>query len=330
MTILIMTNARILAGFITVLIIWSIHLVDASHSVPAREQNIFDIFSEIFNLIFLLGMLAFNLNLAKKSYETAESKWFFVGLLLLLCGHTHDLLDEFISIQPLVISFVLENAANNLGVLVLAYALFKWSIRYKSQIKTLQEQKVILTSVSNKDPMTQLYNRRFLNDGFKKQLDEVDFDVQNLTLVMIDLDKFKSFNDTYGHLHGDKLIQHSAKIISEEIREQDFAFRYGGEEFLVVIDGDHHTAQRVASRILNTYRNSPFKVNGEHINKTLSIGIKQLGCKLTFEESLNDADCALYSAKEAGRNCIVVANHGAQIHSKANMPQQASVEVLAS
>ncbi|WP_440904929.1 GGDEF domain-containing protein [Catenovulum sp. SX2] len=325
-----MTNIRILIAFITILIFWSFHLMSISQPVMEAEQNIFDIFSEVFNLIFLLGMLAFNISLAKKSYETAESQWFFIGLLLLLCGHTHDLLDEFISIQPLIISFVFENAANNLGVVVLTYALFKWSIRYKSQIKTLQEQKLILTSVSNKDPMTQLYNRRFLNDGFKKQLDEVDFTQQNLTLVMIDLDKFKSFNDSYGHLHGDKLIQHAAKIIAEQIRGQDFAFRYGGEEFLVVIEGDYHTAQRVSARILNTYRNSPFAVNGERIEKTLSIGIKQLGCKLSFEESLNDADAALYAAKQAGRNCVVVAPHEGQSKNHSAQAKSIRAEILSS
>ncbi|WP_016954970.1 GGDEF domain-containing protein [Catenovulum agarivorans] len=325
-----MANIRILITFSLILIFWSFHLVAVSQPVLSAEQNIFDIFSEVFNLIFLLGMLAFNISLAKKSYETSESKWFFVGLLLLLCGHTHDLLDEFISIQPLIISFVFENAANNLGVIVLTYALFKWSIRYKSQIKTLQEQKVILTSVSNKDPMTQLYNRRFLNDGFKKQLDEVDFSQQNLTLVMIDLDKFKSFNDSYGHLHGDKLIQHAAKIISEQIREQDFAFRYGGEEFLVVIEGDHGTAKKVATRILNTYRNSPFSVNDERIEKTLSIGIKQLGCKLSFEESLNDADEALYAAKQTGRNCVIVAHHESELKNHSSNVNPLRAEVLPS
>ncbi|EWH12336.1 PAS domain S-box/diguanylate cyclase (GGDEF) domain-containing protein [Catenovulum agarivorans DS-2] len=307
-----MTQVRILIIFIATLSYWSIHLLTSSQAVLPADQNIFDVCSEIFNLLFLLAMLAVNISLAKRSYDADDGKWFFIGLLLLLCGHTHDLLDEFISINPLVISFVLENAANNLGVLVLTYALFKWSIRYKGQIKTLQEQKVILTSVSNKDPMTQLYNRRFLNDGFKKQLDEVDFAMQKLSLVMIDLDNFKSFNDSYGHLHGDKLIQHAAKVISEEIREQDFAFRYGGEEFLVVIEGDKSTAKRVANRILDTYRNSPFSIDGNYIHKTLSIGIKQLSCKLSFEESLNDADTALYSAKQAGRNCIVLSGETEQ------------------
>ncbi|WP_143872397.1 GGDEF domain-containing protein [Catenovulum sediminis] len=297
-----MVRVRALFAFVIVLTGWSIHLLNTNQPIENNAINFFDLSSEVFTIIVIFMMLFVNLRLAS---TTSESSMFFIGLLSLLCGHTHDLLDEVINIQPLFISLILENAANNVGVLVIMFALFKWSGRYKQQIKLLQEQKLALTSVSNTDPMTHLYNRRFLNDEFKTRLQSLHLEQSPHTLAMIDLDRFKHFNDTYGHLEGDKLIQHAARTILNEIREVDYAFRFGGEEFLVVIKGNITTARRVAQRIHKVYYDSLFAVDGLKIEKSLSIGLKQLDDSFAFEQALNQADLALYQAKKQGRNCII-------------------------
>jgi len=130
------------------------------------------------------------------------------------------------------------------------------------------------------------------------------------SIIMLDLDHFKRYNDTYGHRAGDKLLRKIASTISSEIREIDLAARYGGEEFLAILpDASLESASLVAERIRNTIsarENFPAKATTP-IYVTVSLGVATWDNRITDNDMLiARADAALYSAKNHGRNRVEV------------------------
>lgn len=293
-----MTTLVILLATLSV---WLILLLHVNAETAVAKVNYNDVVSEIFAIAFVLLLLGVNMRIES---ETQESKLMFVGFCCMLVGHGHDLIDEFVEINPDWISLLLENIATNLGIVVVAVAVFHWSGRYKEQVLLLNKQKDILTDVSNTDPLTKLHNRRFLNNEFiQKMLTGNDNNIR--TLLLLDLDRFKLVNDNYGHATGDKLIVLIADVIKSEIREQDYAFRYGGEEFLVVLNCNREIAFKVAERIRQDFENASFEIDGQQLSKSTSIGLYELPSGMGFEKALEITDKALYRAKQNGRNCII-------------------------
>lgn len=302
-------SSRLLGAvaLITLLLFWVTFLLKTNRWLAPAEVDMFDVVSEIFTIAFIVTSLGLNILLRT---NTLESRSIYAGLCCLLVGHIHDLLDEFIIIEPQVIHLILENMANNLGILIVSYAMFKWANHYKQQLRVLNQQTVALTSASITDPLTNLYNRRFCNSDFQQQLEDNIAGGAVYSVVMLDLDRFKQFNDTYGHPEGDKLIRHAADCIRAAIRDEDFAFRYGGEEFLVVINSNAEAAMRVAERIRSSYQDSHFRVQDDVITKSVSIGVAELDIRDGFSCALTKADAALYRAKHSGRNKVVLAETG--------------------
>lgn len=286
---------------VVVLCIWLMVLFHVNADSPVLKINYYDVVSEIFSISFVLMLLGANLRLES---ESRESKVLYVGFCFMLVGDAHDLADEFVNIRPEWIALLLENVATNLGLVVVAVAIFYWSGRYKEQLKLLNKQKEVLTDASNTDPLTKLYNRRFLNNDFIQNM--LGSKAQNpRTLLLLDLDRFKSVNDNYGHGTGDKLIMLIADVIKKEIRQQDYAFRYGGEEFLVVLNCHHEVAHKVAERIRTQFEAARFDVADGVLHKTVSIGLYEIPQNSSFEAALDIADKALYQAKNRGRNRVV-------------------------
>ncbi|WP_338292026.1 GGDEF domain-containing protein [Planctobacterium marinum] len=293
-----MTSLVILLVVLSVWLVLLVHL-NAQSTVNNIDYN--DVVSEVFSIAFILLLLGVNMRLES---DKAESKLMFVGFCCMLIGDGHDLLDEFVKIHPDWLALVFENIATNLGIVIVAVAVFLWSGRYKEQLSLLKRQKEILTDASNTDPLTKLYNRRFLTNEFIQKM-LTGNDDKTRTLLLLDLDRFKAVNDNYGHATGDRLIVLIADVIKSEIREQDYAFRYGGEEFLVVLNCNREMAFKVAERIRVDFATSSFKIDGQELVKSTSIGLFELPSEMGFEQALDITDKALYRAKQNGRNCIV-------------------------
>ena len=162
------------------------------------------------------------------------------------------------------------------------------------------------------DPLTQLNNRGFLMDSFKRELalcERREEDSKALSCILLDLDHFKSVNDTYGHQVGDDVLVAAAKTLKSEVREYDIVGRYGGEEFLVILpQTDLPTALIVAERCRNSIQALKIPVYAnEELHVTASFGVSALsGAKgTTISELVKAADEALYQAKDQGRNCVV-------------------------
>ncbi|MEW6115978.1 MAG: diguanylate cyclase [Nitrospirota bacterium] len=155
------------------------------------------------------------------------------------------------------------------------------------------------------DPLTGLYNRRYLEAFMDKQLAIAERNNQLLSIVMFDIDNFKTFNDTYGHDAGDMALRGISQTIARNIRTSDIGVRYGGEEFIIVLPNtDKMTALEVAERIRLTVETTPITISRDRrTGMTASFGVATYGVDAeSLDGIIAKADAALYNAKKAGKN----------------------------
>jgi diguanylate cyclase (GGDEF)-like protein len=157
------------------------------------------------------------------------------------------------------------------------------------------------------DELTGLSNRRFIMEALALQLAQARRNSKPVSVLMIDVDYFKSINDTYGHLSGDRVLRNLATSLRSRLRAQDMAGRWGGEEFLVVLpDTDAAGATILAGNLRAEVEDARWSAqDGRSIPLTLSIGVHT--CDSATEELdtvISAADQALYRAKQAGRNRV--------------------------
>jgi diguanylate cyclase len=156
-------------------------------------------------------------------------------------------------------------------------------------------------SLAERDGLTGLYNYRYFRELMERS------SPQSMTLLLLDIDYFKSFNDIYGHLCGDAILKDLAGILRFSVREQDMIFRYGGEEFAVIMEGNtDNKAAAAARRIAKNIAAYKFSAQGEKTVKvTVSIGYAIGHDEIKDAQALfRIADAALYRAKNSGRNLI--------------------------
>ncbi len=173
-------------------------------------------------------------------------------------------------------------------------------------IETLKHE--IEETLYNRDPLTGARNRVTMLSDLRRLLELAQRGVQESLICIMDIDLFKSVNDTYGHQSGDQVLVSVVEYILGHIRPYDKIYRYGGEEFLIVMPHtDLETSQIVVERIREGLSMLTATYNeGEEIRVTASFGIAPLSPKLTVEESIDRADQALYRSKEGGRNRVSV------------------------
>lgn len=158
------------------------------------------------------------------------------------------------------------------------------------------------------DPLTGLLNRRVLPYILRDVLELSLYTETPFSIAMVDIDNFKKINDTYGHLFGDKVLKEVAKIIKKNLRRSDYAFRYGGEEFLILMPSTElKDAVRILEKIRKEVENTPICWQGKEIRVTISVGV----CSDVYnglkspEEYIKCADEKLYLAKRTGKNRVV-------------------------
>jgi diguanylate cyclase (GGDEF)-like protein/PAS domain S-box-containing protein len=158
------------------------------------------------------------------------------------------------------------------------------------------------------DGLTNLYNRRYFNLILEKEVERAKRYNSSLSLVMMDIDHFKVVNDTFGHLAGDELLKAFSKICQEPLRQTDTMFRYGGEEFVLLLpETKLDEASNVAERVRALVEETVFPTNKGEVRITVSAGVSEFGEQFSSQdEYIESADVALYAAKEAGRNCVRV------------------------
>ncbi len=175
----------------------------------------------------------------------------------------------------------------------------------KLQLKAANEQ---LKQVSQTDGLTQLHNRHYWQQCLEHEYERYSRYAETASLVMIDIDHFKTINDTYGHVAGDKVIQHIAHQLKQVVRETDCIGRYGGEEFAVLMPNTNgEDAKRFSERLREKIAESSVVYEGQKIHVTISLGASELGKHISSGSGwISSADKALYAAKQNGRNCSVL------------------------
>ncbi len=164
---------------------------------------------------------------------------------------------------------------------------------------------------ATRDHLTGVFNRRVLDELLSKEISKSIRHNLPLSLVILDVDDFKNYNDKYGHLQGDMALRTITKVVSKMTRKEDFVARYGGEEFIIVLpDTKLEKAKEVAEKIRKAIAETKIKLINKSIEKsaeklTVSMGIAQLN-KRDVQNMLARADTALYKAKAKGKNQVCV------------------------
>jgi diguanylate cyclase (GGDEF)-like protein len=175
-------------------------------------------------------------------------------------------------------------------------------LRLRAQMRAIEQQAIL-------DPLTGLYNQNYLSGALTRELKRCERYNLSLSGLMIDVDHFKSINDTHGHLVGDEVLRAVGKILQATLRGYDFAVRYGGDEFLIVLAQNNPSgATYLAERIREMVQNHPLpRLPPSSI--TVSIGVASLAGNAAPTPSalIEAADQALYAAKRQGRNRVVTA-----------------------
>jgi len=158
------------------------------------------------------------------------------------------------------------------------------------------------------DPLTQTSNRAAFDDYIKREISLAGRHSKSLSIIFLDVDYFKHINDHYGHECGDVALTSVAKWIKECLRSSDAVFRFGGEEFVIILsETDLVGAELVAERIRNNIANHTLSHNMQAINITASLGVSELRGNDTVDALVKRADGAMYKAKKNGRNQVVLA-----------------------
>ncbi len=185
-------------------------------------------------------------------------------------------------------------------------------LRLKRVLKErkLTKERVVMLEELNKlaitDGLTQLFNARYFYDQLELEVDRYNRYSRSLSLLLLDLDHFKLYNDTYGHLEGDKVLVRIGQIILSCLRKMDTAYRYGGEEVTVILpETSCSEAEVVANRIRTSMENENFSPNnGESITITISIGATEYIKGEIISSLVERADKAMYMSKDKGRNNV--------------------------
>lgn len=196
---------------------------------------------------------------------------------------------------------------NEIGMLSNQFAEMLQALREKQEEIDRIHQELEESAIT--DSLTKLNNRRYLQEIFPRLLAQAQRDHLFLSGILLDLDHFKQINDRHGHLAGDQCLTHLSQLLKETSRANDYVFRIGGEEFLILSINDSHEGSRLlAEKVRSTLEQNPTAFKDTIIPQTTSIGVSHADTSLPPEESLTNllynADKALYQAKSKGRNQV--------------------------
>lgn len=244
----------------------------------------------------------------KKYYEDKYPGHLYSKILLLLTHESYEE-DEAKSLWNKImchLSDLNHKLERNVGVSV-ATIDYLSNIRNKLSTPVIIEEgkSEFITKTTTQDELTGLYLRAVFDAVLKQNIEETNRNNTSLCMLMIDIDDFKTVNDTYGHLQGDNVLKIIGSTISDFARKMDFPARYGGEELAIIMPkADKEQAFKAAERIRKKIAQLRFK----GFSVTVSIGISQANRDAnTPDKLIHAADTALYEAKNKGKNCVVVA-----------------------
>lgn len=177
------------------------------------------------------------------------------------------------------------------------------------QNKRLEEAKIIIEKLANTDALTGTHSRRWFDEALRKHISRSNRHAQRLSMLMADIDHFKSINDDYGHAIGDEVLKRFGDMLTTQIRKEDVVCRFGGDEFLVLLPAIDVEGARVCAERLRT---ATLELSTEIVDRpiTVSIGVSEYQPQETEASFRQRVDSALYTAKNGGRNRVDVFSPG--------------------
>jgi two-component system cell cycle response regulator len=210
----------------------------------------------------------------------------------------------------------LESAVDDLLLRPFTEAELRTHIRTATRVLELQNGRIktqrLLLNAAMSDDLTGLWNRRMILNQLARELNRARHECQPLAVAMVDIDLFKTVNDTHGHLAGDTVLRDVALSLRSQLRSYDFIGRYGGEEFLALLPGcDSETSTEIARRMCNAVAGHTLQIGNVEVPVTVSIGLSSTA-EVGFEPEalIAAADSSLYRAKAGGRNQVIAGFHG--------------------
>ena len=179
----------------------------------------------------------------------------------------------------------------------------------KLEINELQEVLAAVRNESLTDPLTSLANRKYFDDALVNRFAAAQARHESMSLMLLDIDHFKKFNDTFGHLTGDQVLRLVSVAVKQNVKGQDIAARFGGEEFAVILpDTGLRQGVSLGDQIRRAVMTKELikRSTGEHLGRvTLSVGVAAIAPGDSPQSLLERADVCLYAAKRSGRNCVI-------------------------
>lgn len=284
-----------------ILIIITIILIYFDMSFKKKESTeLSDILSEILICIQPLIWIYFG----KVDFKNKNNYYLMTsGFILFYLGNLQDVMDEIYILEgPLS---RIENILVPTGLITISIAII-WCFMDEKKIKnTLSEEKKVIYDKSIKDSLTGLYNRYHLEERLDNILNELSKIYSEISVAFIDIDNFKTINDTYGHINGDMTLKNLGEQINNSIRESDYAFRYGGDEFLIIYPNTKvKAALKITERLKQNASMSSVKEN--KIKLSLSIGITTYRKFENHKKLIDRVDKIMYESKKNGKNKITL------------------------
>ncbi len=259
------------------------------------------------NYLFTTVPLCFAIVYQEHNFRTVLKYSLFTALIIsVLYVGLHEAsayIMPFTGSSPLFITIV--NSINALFVIALNYVvLYRLIVDLYRDNKSLNEANSRLNFVAERDFLTGLYNRRFA----EKLIKNINKEGLSYYLILCDIDFFKKINDSYGHFLGDKVLEYVAKVITCNLDVLDFAVRWGGEEFLLIIKtGNEEVVVGVIERIIEQLSEKPFTEGDNVLDVTITAGISRYNPSIDrIEDAIKIADNRLYIGKNSGRNKYVL------------------------
>ncbi|TCK92575.1 diguanylate cyclase (GGDEF)-like protein [Natranaerovirga hydrolytica] len=249
------------------------------------------------------------MTVAIKAYRRGSlgARYYIIATVLLFASVLIFVLRGFGIVDHSFMTSYATTASASLESLFLSFALADRISHLRKREELAKKRELELTKLMITDSLTGLYNRRYFDDVLASVYEESRRERIPASLIYLDIDNFKRFNDTYGHPMGDKVIQNLARVISENIRNQDHPCRIGGEEFAIIFPTmGKSQAILAAERIRKRFEEVDFsEIDPEIPTVTVSIGVTELKKKETPEEWISRTDETLYRAKREGKNRVL-------------------------
>ncbi|MBO4310865.1 MAG: GGDEF domain-containing protein [Lachnospiraceae bacterium] len=201
------------------------------------------------------------------------------------------------------IAFSSLNAVMSVVAMAEFLIMLDWDVMHKSEkMQSLNDE---LGEKANIDPLTKLYNRRFMDQKLEEKLTELSKEGNIFGIIMADIDDFKKVNDTYGHDFGDRILVEVAAALKKSTRDDDFVCRWGGEEFLIIINGNKSITKDVAERMRTAVSEIGVPFGNDIIKVTMTFGVTESITGFSVDKLVSVADDNLYKGKQNGKNQVV-------------------------